>query len=274
MFPNVDGFHWTAWHIGFLVAFFCVAATIAATVALALWRSWRVRAARRVESIRWRQEFHDLPESARACRYALTGALPGRVCDRAFACSGCPIHTQQVKLGPPACAGDEHPFGLSYPADRFYHRGHTWLHAEKDGTFTVGLDALGERLAGMPDSVEMPAVGAKVSANGHGWTMCRNGTAVRVLSPVAGVAVETGGPQAGFYLRVKPVNGRVDLGSLLTPSEVSPWLQREIERLQLMMAPGGEALSLADGGIPVEDLPAACPTADWDAVWGGMFLEP
>jgi DNA mismatch repair protein MutS len=33
-------------------------------------------------------------------------------------------------------------------------------------------------------------------------------------------------------------------------------------------------LTLADGGVMVEDVPAAQPKADWDAVWGRVFLEP
>jgi hypothetical protein len=45
---------------------------------------------------------------------------------------------------------------------------------------------------------------------------------------------------------------------------------REFERLQLMVSP---MPSLADGGAPVADMPASMPEADWDAVWGRMFLN-
>jgi hypothetical protein len=273
MFPTVDGFHWTTWHIGFLVVFFGIATAIGATVLLALWRSRRRLEEGRAESIRWRHEFHDLPERARACRYQLSGRLPHRVCGRGFECDGCSTHAR-LREGAACAATDENPFGLSYPAGRLYHRGHTWVRTEQDGTVSIGLDALGERLAGTPDAVDLPQVGTRLTANGPGWRMRRNGIGVRVLSPVAGEVVETGGPGAAFYLRVRPAAEGAGLGALLRPSEVGPWLQRELERLQLLMGPSKEAPTLADGGVPVEDLPAACPSADWDAVWGGMFLEP
>jgi hypothetical protein len=32
--------------------------------------------------------------------------------------------------------------------------------------------------------------------------------------------------------------------------------------------------SLADGGELVNDIPAHYPAANWDAVWGEVFLEP
>jgi hypothetical protein len=32
-------------------------------------------------------------------------------------------------------------------------------------------------------------------------------------------------------------------------------------------------MSLADGGVPVEDLSQGYPEADWDTVLGDMFLE-
>ncbi len=40
-----------------------------------------------------------------------------------------------------------------------------------------------------------------------------------------------------------------------------------------LMPAASELPSLADGGVPVDDLPAACPQANWDAVWGRMFMD-
>jgi len=49
---------------------------------------------------------------------------------------------------------------------------------------------------------------------------------------------------------------------------------REMERLHLALAVQGAAPTLADGGVPVADIAAGYPDADWDAVCGEMFLEP
>jgi hypothetical protein len=166
-------------------------------------------------------------------------------------------------------------FGMSFPLDRMYHRGHTWARPEADGTVTVGLDDLGARLLGTPDAVDLPEPGSRVQANGTAFRIHKREADVRVLSPVDGEVVETGGVDRGFFLRVKPLDGLMDMRHLLRDSEVKPWLMRELERLQLALTMEGASMpSLADGGVPVADIAAAYPRTDWDAVCGEMFLEP
>jgi Glycine cleavage H-protein len=273
MLPNVYGFHWTAGHVIFIGTFFSVLLVILATVATAAWRMLRDIRNNQVETVRWLSDFHDLPARDRVCRHELTGEFPCRRCERGFDCRGCQTHAELAagKLVEPAEC--EAPLGLDYPADRLYHRGHTWVREEEDGTLTVGLDDFATRLAGPPDQVKLPAPGEKLQANGAGWKMRRNGVEVRILAPVDGEVVATGGPDAGFYLKLKPP-GKPDTRHLLRGAEIRPWLVREMERLQLMLSPASTGLSLADGGILVDDVPATTPEADWDAVWGELFLEP
>ena len=164
---------------------------------------------------------------------------------------------------------------MSFPLDRMYHRGHTWARPEADGTVTVGLDDLGTRLLGTPDAVDLPEPGSRVQANGTAFRIHKREADVRVLSPVDGEVVETGGVDRGFFLRVKPLDGAIDMRHLLRDAEVKPWLMRELERLQLALTMEGASVpSLADGGVPVADIAAAYPKTDWDAVCGEMFLEP
>ncbi|MCI0695110.1 hypothetical protein L0337_24255 [candidate division KSB1 bacterium] len=94
---------------------------------------------------------------------------------------------------------------------------------------------------------------------------------MRVLSPVDGEVIETGGPDKGWYLRVKPNGADENMRHLLRGAEIRPWIMRELERLQLALAPEGIGMSLADGGVPVEDLSQGYPEADWDTVLGDMF---
>jgi hypothetical protein len=164
---------------------------------------------------------------------------------------------------------------MSFPTDRFYHRGHTWARPEPDGTVTVGLDDLGARLLGVPDAVTLPEPGTRVQANGTAFRIRRREADVRILSPVDGEVVELGGSDRTWFLRVKPLPTGMDMTHLLSGAEVKPWLMREMERLQVALTmEGGSAPSLADGGVPVRDIAAAYPRADWDAVCGEMFLEP
>ncbi len=276
MFPWNYGFHWSAASYIFLGAFYTVLVVVATTVILAVLRSRCDLAANEAGQIRWHSDFHDLPACDRVCRHVLTGEFKSRECPHAFDCRQCETHAKLIALRPPEQAGEpeEEIFGLSFPLDRLYHRGHAWARPEADGTVTVGLDELGKRLLGVPDAVDLPQSGARIHANGTAFRVHKRDADVRILSPVDGEVIETGGPDFAWYLKVKPIDGHIDMRHLLCGAEVKPWLLREMERLQLALTLEGAAPALADGGVPVADIAASYPKADWDAVCGEMFLEP
>ena len=277
MFPGVDGFHWTFAHIIFLSVFFTVVLTILGTLAAAaVHTAGDLRRGRAVE-ICWKAEFAQLPEAERHCRHELAGRVAERVCPNAFDCRHCGEYAHYAALpaggtGIPACVGQAQTLGLNYPDNRFYHRGHTWVAPQDDGTLMVGLDDLAARLVGNPDSLELPPEGAEIQSDGTAWRMKKNGHTVRVRAPIDGAVVETGGPEKGWYLRLRP-HGAADLRHQLRGPEVSPWLAREIERLQLQLTPPKAGPALADGGVLVPGLMDAMPDAEWDTVLAGTFLE-
>ncbi len=277
MFPWNYGFHWNAGTMIFMGAFYTVLVIVATTVISALIRSRRALAARKVEHIRWHSDFHDLPEACRTCRHVLTGEFKSRECPNAFDCRGCETHAKLIARRPAAepVQCEEEIFGMSFPLDRLYHRGHTWARVEPDGAITVGLDELGKRLLGTPDAVVLPAPGEHIEANGTAFRLRRRDADIAVLSPVDGEVLAAGGPEQEWYLKVKPdASGEPALRHLLRGAEVKPWLLREMERLQLALSAEGAAPTLADGGVPVDDIAACYPDADWDAVCGHMFLRP
>jgi hypothetical protein len=251
----------------FMGVFISVLTVVAATLLFALWRSRRPK--RQEAHLRWHSDFHDLPEADRSCRHAITGEFRKRECPNAFDCRVCQTHPRmkQACLGP----AEAEISGMSFPLDRFYHRGHTWARIEPDGVVTVGLDELGKRLVGAPDAVDLPAPGLRVHANGTAFRVKKREADIRVLSPVDGQVVETGGADRDWYLKVRPDNS--DFTHLLRGDEIRPWMMREMERLQLALSAEG-APTLADGGVPVADIPASYPKLDWDAVCGEMFLQP
>jgi hypothetical protein len=277
MFPWNYGFHFGVASYIFLGAFYTVVVVVATTMLNALWRAHRDLSKGKAEDIRWHSDFHDLSAADRTCRHVLTGEFKSRECPNAFDCRECETHAKLVALHPPAASAEPEAeiFGMSFPLDRMYHRGHTWARPEADGTVTVGLDDLGVRLLGTPDAVDLPEPGSRVQTNGTAFRIHKREADVRVLSPVDGEVVETGGVDRGFFLRVKPLDGPIDMRHLLRDAEVKPWLMRELERLQLALTmEGASTPSLADGGVPVADIAAAYPKTDWDAVCGEMFLEP
>lgn len=279
MFPGIDGFAWDTGHVVFLGAFYAVLFVIVATMVRAMLKASRDLRGGREDAVRWHADFEDLPASLRRCRHELSGEVASRVCENSFDCRRCADHPGFLA----ARAAAETPgrpgagatvAGLAVPAGRLYHRGHTWVRPEADGTLTVGLDDLGARLMRAPDRVELPPVGRKLVANGIGWRARKDGVETRVLAPVDGVVTAVGGPELGWYLKVRPDGGDADTRHLLDAAEARPWMLREVERLELALAAEGVGAALADGGVPVEDLAEAVPPDRLDAVCGMVFLEP
>jgi glycine cleavage system H protein len=164
-------------------------------------------------------------------------------------------------------------YGFEMPLDRLYHRGHTWVRPEPDGTLTVGLDDLACRLVGMPEKVDLPRAGDRLEVNGRAGRLTTRGHEVRVLSPVDGTVLEVRGEGAAATLRVDP-GGTADLRHLLSGREARAWALRELERLQRAAGPGSIGAALADGGELVADVGAALPPDRYDALLGEMLLEP
>ena len=276
MLPWNYGFDWNAGHIIFLGAFYAVLAVVATTVAWAAIHSRSALHSGQAEAIRWHSDFESLPCSDRVCRHVLTGEFLDRKCQRAFCCGGCETHARLLERNPLPRVEEpqEEVCGMTFPLDRFYHRGHTWARLDRDGTVLVGLDELGTRLLGRPDALRLPKPGRRVHANGAAFRVRRRNAKVRVMCPVDGKVVETGSVERGWYLRIKPDSKNVQaFQHLLRGAEIKPWIQREMERLQLALTAEGATPALADGGAPVSDIAAAYPAADWDAVCGEMFLE-
>ena len=276
MFPWNYGFEWNIAHVIFLGAFYTVLVIVATTLISAFLRGRRDLRAHREESIRWHSDFDDLPAQDRVCRHVLTGELRCRECPNALDCRICGPHAQMIAGHPtPLAAGAEEEIcGMSFPLDRYYHRGHTWARPERDGSMTIGLDELASRLVGTPDALDLPQPGAAIHVNGTAFRMRKRDADVRVLSPVDGEVVATGSRERGWLLKVKPTaSGERSFRHLLRGAEIRPWLLREMDRLHLALTAEGAVPTLADGGVPVADIAASYPKADWDAVCGEMFLE-
>ena len=270
MLPGNTDFILDPANVIFLGVFALVILTVAATLVVAAVRTRNAFARGKAASMLWHEEFEELPATAKGCRHAFTGELPGRRCERAFDCKGCEKHAELLASGASPALHDES--GLDIPNDRLYHRGHAWLKPLEDGTVAVGLDDLASRLVGKPDAVELPPVGARLDENGPALRLRAGNARVRVASPVTGEVVEHGSTERGFLLRVRPA-GPLDTRALLTPREAAAYFTRELDRLQLAISGARGVPALADGGLPVADLSKAIPAEDRDRVLGEMLLE-
>ena len=284
MLPWVYGFTWETGNVLFLTIFYVVSGVILAACGIAARRALRDLKSTRIDEIKWHVDFEDIPSFAKTCRHVFTGELSNRVCHNGFDCRTCKLHADLTKVSRPTAPLDPphsrsthkigtSVFGLHMPADRLYHRGHTWVRRESDGKLTVGLDDFGERMIGRASTPEFPSVGTKLVTNGTGWFFRRGESRIRILSPVEGKVVAVGGRGNGFYLRVDTGNDS-DLRHLLKGVEIQPWIMTELERLEIALSTEEAGVSLADGGELVEDMPANYPGADWDSLLGEVFLEP
>lgn len=271
MFPGVSGFHWSPVHIIFLSAFGVVLSVLLMTLATAFFRTLRDISGGRSAAIGWHCDFEELPRQERLCRHAFAGAAPGRVCDRGFDCRECQAHPKfaSIETRRPTTL----PVGLDYPETRFYHRGHTWVEPQADGTALVGLDDLGMRVFGEPDQMELPAVGTRLSVNGAAWRMTRNGASVCVRSPLEGEVIARGAPGGQWQLKVKPEAIERAFRHLLRGAEAQAWVNAETDRLMILLSGTPTGAALADGGALVSDLQKALPDAPWDEVSAAMFLN-
>lgn len=273
MFPGIDGFHWTVGHVLFLSLFFAVALVIVTTVASAAWHTARDFRTHRASELCWKADFAELPMSDRRCRHELAGRVIARTCDNNFDCRHCEKYAGFAVL---PTSGVAHDLGLHYPDDRFYHRGHTWVKPEENGTLIIGLDELANHLIGQADSIQMPEIGGELELNQIAWRMKKNANEIRVRAPIEGTIVGVGGAKEGWYLKVRPrlnVQDPIMLRHLLRGPEVQGWLSRELERLQLQLRTPNTPPTLADGGVLMPDLMDALPQADWDTVLADTFLE-
>ncbi|OGU46848.1 MAG: hypothetical protein A2X68_09845 [Ignavibacteria bacterium GWC2_56_12] len=280
MLPWVYEFRWEPTHIIFLGVFFSVLTLILITLARAGARTVRDIRSHLDDNISWTLAFEELASSARVCRHELNGDIQHRTCTNEFDCRSCEAHRAFLVSGRSASAAviqrsptSSGMFGLHVPLDRYYHRGHTWVKPEADGTITVGLDDLGRRMVGKIEAVELPGPGERVTANGHGWTIISTKGRARLRSPIDGNVIAAGSESEEWFLRVAPVEGGPDMSHLLRGPEVKPWVMRELERLQFALSPDGGSPALADGGVPVRSMPDAIPMKDWEGVWEEMFLQ-
>jgi glycine cleavage system H lipoate-binding protein len=279
MFPWNYGFVLDRGHIIFLGLFYLVVLTVLSTLVTAVWRTYLAYREKRAAAIAWQQNFEDLPPAERACRHDITGELPGRVCERGFDCRDCEMHHKLIEAmarcgaAPGLLKGVvDDSLGVPIPLDRYYHRGHTWLKPESDGTCTMGLDELARRVAANPESIELPPAGTQLSAQGTAWTMRVHGAEVRVLAPIDGEVVAAENGKKGWFLRIKPAEN-ASFCHLGRGRGVVRWMTREMERVQLMVSESAAIPALADGGVPVDDFAAACPQADWRNITSALLLE-
>ncbi|MDJ0764662.1 MAG: hypothetical protein QNJ97_16910 [Myxococcota bacterium] len=268
MIPIVYEWHWDMGHFIFMGLLYAVLTVVGVTLSLALMRAHRNR--HRAAHILWEESFHDLPPSRVICRYAFSGRAPDKICDHDFDCNTCDFHGLRKTTPDRETSGDKSTralYGYDLDLDLMYDRGHTWVRQEEDGTLTIGLDDMAERVVGPIDEVILPPVGTELSIHGQGFDIVKGKTHIRVLSPVAGQVIATGSAADGWWLKVRPSADPPALDHLYSGPTAERWSEEELKLVEAHLGLDRSPF------IGKKNLPAAFPNTDWPTLWHEFFLN-
>ena len=130
-----------------------------------------------------------------------------------------------------------------FPSDLYYADRHLWFRKESDGSITVGLDDLGQKLAGRIVAIRLPAEGVALECGKIFGTMESGKWVERLRSSVTGVVknvnqrlraapslVNEDPYDDGWLMTVMPTaDVDEELSKLVTGEALENWLRREIE---------------------------------------------
>ena len=111
--------------------------------------------------------------------------------------------------------------------ERLYHRGHTWVLPQEDGSVIVGMDELVHDLLGKPREVVLPPRGAQLTVGGTAARVRTQDGEYRIASPVDGTVIDAAAEDEDWRIRVRPREGACDTRHLLRGAEVNAWMIHE-----------------------------------------------
>ena len=191
---------------------------------------------------RWHADFHDLPARDRVCRHVLTGEFQAAMSAMRSIAGCAETHAKLIGRHPlpprrgPRGRSLRHGFSAGSLLPSRPHLG-----ASGDGWHGTGWAGRAGRAATrLAGRLDLPQPGTYIEANGTAFRARKRDADVRVLAPMDGEVVETGGADRGWYLKLKPAAaGEQAFRHLLRGAEIRPWIMREMERLQLALAAEG-----------------------------------
>ncbi len=146
----------------------------------------------------------------------------------------------------------------------YYHQGHTWALPDEGDTVKIGVDDFAQKLVGVPDKLEIPAVGERIGQGESGWRLKIGTEEIEMLSPVDGEIMEINealreSPHLinedpygkGWLMRVRVPRLKANLKNLITDRLARTWMEDTVDALRHRMAEEYGPLALQDGGVPV-----------------------
>ncbi|MEM2896616.1 MAG: glycine cleavage system protein H [Candidatus Bathyarchaeia archaeon] len=132
--------------------------------------------------------------------------------------------------------------GYEFPEELYYSERHLWFKKETDGTLTIGLDDLGQKLLGNATFVRLMKEGTQLTPEKYFGTIESLKWIERLRSPITGIIVKSNDEVkqkpslvnedpygAGWLVKVKPT-GDLDkeLSKLIHGDSLKKWVENEI----------------------------------------------
>jgi glycine cleavage system H protein len=180
-------------------------------------------------------------------------------------------------------------FRYRTPAGVYFSPGHTWLYLEESGIAKMGIDDLTQSIVGRIGGFEARATGDRVRKGDAILELRHDGRRLVLRSPIDGVieAVNTEALErrdlrglepfsAAWVYRVRPERTAAALHGLLLGDAAKEWLDREVQRLKVILstiAPKNPVLgeTLQDGGLPAWGLLDYLDELEWKQIQEKFF---
>ena len=177
--------------------------------------------------------------------------------------------------------------GWHIPADRRYHRGHSWAQQIAPGVVRVGLDDFAQQLLGPLDQVVLPRVRSRVRRGQKIWQVQVDGHSFRLPSPVSGRVLRINPALrgnsglvnrdpygSGWLMELNSNDAAPSRGVLHGAEQVRQWLREFQVGLGQSLRPQLGTV-LQDGGTLIEGFARALPEETWQAlVQEQLLAEP
>lgn len=231
------------------------------------------------------------PGSAQTCIWMSAGLLTYKLCDRDFDCETCPLDAalrgvpQTLNAQHEATAGLERQTEISFPEDRLYSAGHTWVQQMNgpNERHRFGLDSLAASLIICPRQIRWNGAPRVVQ---RGETICAiefDGGSLRLGAPVVAhlsgrnqvldddPADVLSAPYGGGWIVDLDHIEESELDRLLSAEAAREQARLDLRRfrrriaLHLLADAGSVGPTLADGGELLAD--------PWRILGGVRYLE-
>ncbi len=135
--------------------------------------------------------------------------------------------------------------GYHFPDGLFFHKDHSWVRLEPDGTARIGMTEFYSRMAGDTTYADLPEAGDEVEQDQTMGKLQSSKWVGKLIAPISGEIIAINetleddfmlinrDPYAsGWIARVQPVDWEAESAKLMsTPSGLQAFIDQEIARI-------------------------------------------